>query len=77
VNERLKRILRDPAVVAEILLKERRKKYGDAHKAVMNALNSGELKRPAHCEKCGAAERQIDAHHFSYLPEHHLDMQWL
>jgi hypothetical protein len=45
-----------------------------AHIAVYSAIRRGDLVRQP-CEFCG--ETKVDAHHSSYLPEHHLDVVWL
>jgi len=44
-----------------------------AKNAVSYALRSGKLIRQP-CEICG---KKGEAHHWSYLPEHRLDVQWL
>lgn len=54
----------------------------DAHAAVLRAVKAGILQpRPASCEVCGIAGRvvsdgrwNIERHHHSNLPEHHLDL---
>lgn len=48
-----------------------------AQYAVGNALRDGKLERPTICEHCGASEKKIQGHHWSYLPEHWLDVIWL
>ena len=52
-----------------------RDKY-DAHRAVANALKHGKLIKPNKCSKCPATEN-IQGHHWSYLEEHWLDVEWL
>ena len=42
---------------------------------VFKAVKRGELTRPAACEECGAAERQITAAHDDYSRP--LDVRWL
>lgn len=44
-----------------------------AHKKVMNALRSGKLLRPTHCEICGK-ECKPEAHHWDYSKP--LDVLW-
>lgn len=48
-----------------------------AHYAVGNALRDGKLFKPDICEHCGTSERKIQGHHWSYEPEHWLDVIWL
>lgn len=51
-----------------------------AARAVKAALKRGDLVRPDYCENCGRQAGRpypIHAHHDSYEPEHHLDVQWL
>jgi len=48
-----------------------------AQYAVSNALRDGRLFRPPICEHCGTSEKKIQGHHWSYLPEHWLDVIWL
>jgi hypothetical protein len=47
-----------------------------AGRAVMRALQSGDLARPETCSSCGS-EGRIEAHHWSYDPRHHTAVQWL
>lgn len=59
--------------------RERRKKYPEreqARQAVRYALKRGELVKPSHCERCGS-DRYVEAHHWSYAPEHRLDVEWI
>lgn len=51
-------------------------RYG-ARGAISNALRDGKIKRPDCCEHCGDSEKKIQGHHWSYLPEHWLDVIWL
>lgn len=55
-----------------------REKHPDkimARSAVYLAIRDGRLV-PQPCEICGATT-DIEAHHESYAPEHHLDVNWL
>lgn len=45
-----------------------------AHIAVERAVRSGVLVRQP-CEECGS--EKVDAHHWSYKPEHRLDVHWM
>lgn len=45
--------------------------------AVGNAKRDGKLTQPDCCEHCGTSEKKIQAHHWSYEPEHWLDVIWL
>lgn len=45
--------------------------------AVGNAKRDGKLFAPDCCEHCGTSEKKIQAHHWSYEPEHWLDVIWL
>tara|TARA_Y100000310_G_C20444154_1_gene697519 strand:- start:45 stop:512 length:468 start_codon:yes stop_codon:yes gene_type:complete len=47
-----------------------------AHHCVANAMSSGSLVRPSNCSNCGA-EVAVQAHHWSYEKEYHLDVEWL
>lgn len=47
-----------------------------ANEAVKRALKTGELIRPDICSKCGRPCKP-DGHHWSYLEEHWLDVEWL
>jgi len=47
-----------------------------AHGAVGYALKKGILKKPRFCSRCGK-EGIIHGHHWSYLEEHRLDVEWL
>ena len=58
--------------------KNQRTKFPEKIKArsvVLNALRSGSLVR-GKCEVCGTSKR-VHAHHWSYLPEHWYNVQWL
>jgi hypothetical protein len=64
-----------------------------ARRAVHQAIKAGRLIRPEICEDCGQLPRldrwwtedlgfhfkraPLLAHHWSYLPEHYLDVEWL
>lgn len=48
-----------------------------AHRAVLRATQSGQLKRPSQCEQCGTPCHPDAHHHLGYAPEHHLTVQWL
>lgn len=48
-----------------------------AHYTVGNALRDGKIEKPSCCEHCGTSAKSIEAHHWSYLPEHWLDVIWL
>ncbi len=47
-----------------------------ASSAVCHAVRDGKLTRPSHCESC-FEERFVEGHHWSYLEEHWLDVEWL
>lgn len=49
----------------------------DAHYVVNNAVRDGKLIKPNSCVKCGKTDCKIYGHHWSYLPEHHLDVLWV
>jgi hypothetical protein len=46
-----------------------------AHAAVKKALKEGRLTKPHNCNFCGT-EGRLEAHHWSYEPEHWLDVIW-
>ena len=48
-----------------------------AHCAVSNAVRDGKLIKPSFCTKCGKSGCTIYGHHWSYLPEHQLDVLWV
>lgn len=51
-----------------------------ANGAVKDAIRRGILVRPDRCEQCNRLAGHpypIHAHHHSYAPEHHLDVEWL
>lgn len=48
-----------------------------AQNNVSNAVRDGKLVKPEVCEHCGTSEKKIQGHHWSYLPEHWLDVIWL
>jgi len=47
-----------------------------ANNAVTNAIRDGRIDRPNHCEMCGHPCTP-HAHHWSYLEEHMLEVEWL
>jgi hypothetical protein len=47
-----------------------------AHNALNNAVRAGKIVKPSVCQTCGA-HTTIQGHHWSYLKEHWLDVQWL
>lgn len=51
-------------------------KYG-ARDAMTVARKNGTLIRSESCEHCGVSDVRIEGHHWSYLPEHWLDVIWL
>lgn len=51
-------------------------KYG-ARDALTVARKNGALATPETCEHCGISGVRIEGHHWSYLPEHWLDVIWL
>lgn len=48
-----------------------------AQHAANNALRDGKIERKFSCEHCGTSEKKLQKHHWSYLPEHWLDVIWL
>lgn len=56
---------------------ERNQEKRKAQHAISNALRDGDLVRSTSCEHCGTSEKKIQGHHWSYLPEHWLDVIWL
>lgn len=48
-----------------------------ANVAVGNAVRDGRLVKHNKCEHCRTTEKSIEAHHWSYEPEHWLDVIWL
>jgi hypothetical protein len=55
----------------------RNKHKRKAQSAVSNAVRDGKLTNVVSCEHCGTSEKKIQGHHWSYLPEHWLDVSWL
>lgn len=53
-----------------------RKRQSAAHAAVATAIASGLLARPERCEKCGALDFNLVAHHFSYAKDKRLDVKF-
>lgn len=49
----------------------------EAQTSANNAVRDGKLERKLSCEHCGATDVKLHKHHWSYLPEHHLDVTWL
>ena len=47
-----------------------------ARTAICQALNKWELVRPIRCEECKTPCKP-DAHHWSYLRKHWMDIRWL
>ena len=48
-----------------------------AVRALTTAVNGGRMQRGAHCQVAGCPSRKsIEGHHWSYAPEHHLDVLW-
>ena len=56
---------------------ERNQDKRKAQAAISNGLRDGNVVRPSECEHCGTSEKKIQAYHWSYLPEHWLDVIWL
>lgn len=56
---------------------ERNKEKRKAQGAISNGLRDGYIVRPDYCDHCGTSEKKIQGHHWSYLPEHWLDVIWL
>lgn len=48
-----------------------------ARDALTRARRTGVLVTPDACEHCGNSEKSIQGHHWSYEPEHWLDVMWL
>lgn len=48
-----------------------------AQHTVNNAKRDGKIIKSETCEHCGTSEKKIQGHHWSYLPEHWLDVIWL
>lgn len=44
--------------------------------AVGHAVQTGKIERSSECNRCGST-RNIQGHHWSYLEEHWLDVEWL
>lgn len=61
-------------------VREFRNSNPDKYKAqtsINNALRDGKLTKLNSCEHCGTSEKKIQARHWSYEPEHWLDVIWL
>lgn len=57
-----------------------RDKYPDRSKArrkLTKAIETSKIIKPTSCGHCGTSEKKIQGHHWSYLPEHWLDVIWL
>lgn len=72
----------DPEVRKKSLERTRKNRTDNPEKykargAVTNAVRLGNLVKPNCCEHCGTSEKKIQGHHWSYLPEHWLDVIWL
>lgn len=72
----------DPEYNEKILETKRAWLERNSHKrkaqcAVSNAKRGGKLVKASNCEHCGTSEKAIQAHHWSYEPEHWLDVIWL
>lgn len=82
-SKRVKELYNSDPEFKEIILKHKQKWLaGNQHKrkaqiAVSNAKRDGRLVKPGSCEHCGTSEKKIQAHHWSYEPEHWLDVIWL
>lgn len=48
-----------------------------AQYAANNALRDGKLARQLVCEHCKCTDKPLQKHHWSYEPEHWLDITWL
>lgn len=48
-----------------------------ARDALTIARRNGTLTTAENCEHCGISDVRIEGHHWSYLPEHWLDVIWL
>lgn len=48
-----------------------------AQYTLSSAVRDGKLVRPDECEHCLKSGVRIQGHHWSYLPEHRLDVVWL
>lgn len=82
VSYRKKRYASDPSYREKNLAwswEDRRKnpeKYA-ARDAMTVAIKNGAIVRSETCEHCGDFGVRIEGHHWSYLPEHQLDITWL
>lgn len=66
------------------VVKERVKRHRNAHpekaiarRKLSKAIETGRIVPLKNCEHCGTTEKQIQGHHWSYEPEHWLDVIWL
>lgn len=56
---------------------ERNQRKRKAQYALSNAKRDGKIQVSGCCEHCGTSEKKIQGHHWSYEPEHWLDVIWL
>ncbi|MGR3303306.1 MAG: hypothetical protein ACUZ8I_12495 [Candidatus Scalindua sp.] len=56
--------------------RKRQKIKRKAISTVRKAIKEGKLVRPIQCENCHK-ENNLEAHHWSYLPQYWLDIFWL
>ena len=48
-----------------------------ARAILSNALRDGGVIKGSSCEHCGEMDRPLEGHHWSYLEQHALDVNWL
>lgn len=53
------------------------KRKDQVHNLTRHAIDKGILTRPDACPECGANDRTIEAHHWSYELGNELDVLWL
>ena len=56
---------------------DRNHKKRKAQTALSNAKRDGKIKPLPYCEHCGSSDKKIQGHHWSYEPEHWLEVIWL
>lgn len=56
---------------------ERNREKRKAQWTCKNAVRDGKIIKSESCEHCGTSDKQIQGHHWSYEPEHWLDVIWL